>query len=186
MLGMADAWTRPPDGAASTADGATASKAEKERQRKERQRQRKVAEAEAALRAALAALDCDDAIRLENPIHHVEPTLAIKYLARCVNSHIAKSTFYTPVVVHLAHLMWPPQACLQTEGSDCIRMPSSETRSVVRRGGACGARCVRSRAGVQALQAAAAAAAKLAARSAALPPLLDLAHERVKVWPRPP
>ena len=55
----------PPAGgtASAAAGGAAASKADKERQRKERQKQRKVAEAEAALQAALAALDRDGSIR---------------------------------------------------------------------------------------------------------------------------
>ena len=61
--GMLNAGTPPAGGTASAAGGAAASKADKERQRKERQKQRKVAEAEAALQAALAALDHNDDIR---------------------------------------------------------------------------------------------------------------------------
>jgi hypothetical protein len=59
-----NAGTPPAGGTASVTGGAAAgSKAEKERQRKERQRQRKTVEAEAALQAALAALDRDDGLR---------------------------------------------------------------------------------------------------------------------------
>jgi len=63
-LGRLNAGTPPAGGTASAAaGGAAASKADKERQRKERQKQRKVAEAEAALQAALAALDHNAGIR---------------------------------------------------------------------------------------------------------------------------
>ena len=77
----------------------------------------------------------------------------------------------------------PVRCCLAPRGAYAT---CPEARSVAVAGADCGVGCVRSRAAVEALEAATAAAAKLAARSAALPPLLALAHERLEVWLCPP